>query len=133
MIAYTTIGTNDMAKAKAFYDALFEELPVKLVYSRPDGGFISYGIPPGQPAFGIAKPYNGESADPGNGNMVAIAADSPEQVQSLYNKAISLGAVCEGPAGPRVGGNEYCGYVRDLDGNKLNFFFISALGDNAPE
>ena len=126
MLAYSTIGTNDMARARKFYDGLFEELGAKPLFERPDGGFVGYGVNPGQPLFGIAKPYDGGEAAPGNGNMVAIAAKDAAQVKSLYDKAISLGAACEGEPGPRANGMATCGYVRDLDGNKLNFFCMGS-------
>lgn len=126
MLAYSTIGTNDMERARKFYDALFDELGAKPLFERPDGGFVGYGVDPAQPMFGLARPYDGGEAAPGNGNMVAIAAKDPAQVKSLYDKAIELGATCEGEAGPRLNGVASCGYVRDLDGNKLNFFCMGS-------
>ena len=126
MLAYSTIGTNDMERARKFYDALFAELGAKPLFERPDGGFVGYGVEPGQPMFGLARPYDGGEAAPGNGNMVAIAAKDPAQVKSLYDKAIELGGTCEGEAGPRLNGVASCGYVRDLDGNKLNFFCMGS-------
>ncbi len=122
MIAYSTIGTNDIERARKFYAELFAELGVKEIFQRPDGKMIGFGTEMGAPMFLVGSPWNGEEASPGNGNMAAIAAKDPEQVKSLYEKAISLGATCEGEAGPRLGGMLHCGYVRDLDGNKLNFF-----------
>ena len=86
-----------------------------------DGDFIAYGTGEG-PLFGIALPFNGEKADAGNGNMIAIAAGSPKQIQELYDVALSLGATCAGAPGLRADGAFSCGYVYDLDGNKLNFF-----------
>ncbi|MGF1543773.1 MAG: VOC family protein [Parvularculaceae bacterium] len=121
MIAYSTIGTNDMERARKFYGELLGELGAKEMFVRPDGGFVGFGVAQGQPMFGVAKPYDGGDAAAGNGNMVAIAVKSPDQVKSMYDKAISLGATCEGEPGPRVGGAVTCGYVRDADGNKLNF------------
>lgn len=121
MLSYSTIGTNDMDAARKFYGELFAELGAKELFVRPDGGFVGFGSEPGRPMFGLAKPYDGEAAAPGNGNMVAIAAKDAAQVKSLYDKAIALGATCDGPVGPRLGGMAHCGYVRDLDGNKLNF------------
>jgi predicted lactoylglutathione lyase len=56
--------------------------------------------------------------------MVALVADSPEQVDKLYAKALSLGGSDEGPAGFR-GDKFYAGYFRDPDGNKLNFFCMT--------
>ena len=55
--------------------------------------------------------------------MVALAADSKEMVVKVYNKALELGATDEGAAGPRMEGF-YAGYFRDLDGNKLNVFYM---------
>lgn len=124
MIAYSTIGTNDMERATKFYDALFAEMGAKQLMNM--GRFVSYGVGPGKPMFGIAKPYNGAAADAGNGNMVAIAAKDPAQVKALYEKARELGATCDGEPGPRGGGAFTCGYVRDLDGNKLNFFCMGS-------
>ncbi|MEM9494480.1 MAG: VOC family protein [Pseudomonadota bacterium] len=126
MLAYSTIGTNDMTKARAFYSELLSELGAQVLFERPDGGFVGFGAAPGQPMFGIARPYDGEAASPGNGNMVAINAKDPAQVKALYDKAIELGGTCEGEPGPRLDGSISCGYVRDLDGNKLNFFCMGS-------
>ena len=126
MLAYTTIGTNDMARARKFYEALFELLGAKAMFEMPSGTFVGYGVDPQKPMFAIAKPYDDGEAAPGNGNMIAIAAKDPAQVKALYKKAISLGATCEGEAGPRMDGAMSCGYVRDLDGNKLNFFCMGS-------
>ncbi|MEM9705684.1 MAG: VOC family protein [Pseudomonadota bacterium] len=120
MLAYSTIGTNDMARAREFYDALFGELGAKRMFELDT--FTTWGTGPGHPMFAVAKPYDGGEASVGNGTMIAIAAKDKDQVKALYDKARSLGATCEGEPGPRQGGAFTCGYVRDLDGNKLNFF-----------
>jgi predicted lactoylglutathione lyase len=57
--------------------------------------------------------------------MIALAAASKVQVNAVYAKALELGGTCEGPAGPRSD-NFYAGYFRDLDGNKLNVFCMTA-------
>lgn len=124
MISYTTVGTNNMAAAKKFYSALFSEMGAGELMNMNDR-FVAYGDGKG-PMFALAAPYDGKPATVGNGVMVAIAAKNPAQVKSLYDKAISLGATCEGPAGPRMDGQFSCGYVRDLDGNKLNFFCMGS-------
>lgn len=126
MIAYSTIGSNDLDAARKFYGALFEEIGAKEIFVRPDGGYVAFGADLSKPFFGVAKPYDGKEASPGNGNMVAIAVASKEQVKSLYDKAISLGATCAGEPGPRIGGQAHCGYVHDPEGNKLNFFYMGA-------
>ena len=66
---------------------------------------------------------NGKPATVGNGVMVAIRARSKEEVDAIYNKALELGGTDEGAPGPRSDGF-YAGYFRDLEGNKLNAFFM---------
>ncbi len=124
MLAYSTLGTNDMDRARKFYSALFAELGVAERMNL-DNKFVMFGDGKG-PMFALARPFDGKPATVGNGTMVAIAAKDPAQVKSLYDKAMSLGAKDEGPAGPRMDGHFSCGYVRDLDGNKLNFFCMGS-------
>lgn len=122
MIGYTTIGTNDLERGAKFYDALFAELGVGRMMSEET--FIAWnGINDGA-GLGLAKPFDGNTATAGNGNMVAFQMDSQATVDRMYAKAIELGATCEGPAGPR-GDVFYAGYFRDLDGNKCNFFHMT--------
>jgi predicted lactoylglutathione lyase len=82
-----------------------------------------YGVGMGKPMLGVAIPFNKQAAAPGNGNMIALAAGSRDNVDKLYAKAISLGASDEGAPGERMPGF-YAGYFRDLDGNKLAFFHM---------
>ena len=120
MIGYVTVGTNDMARATAFYDALFAELGAGRLYETDS--FVAWAVAPDQPGFSVTHPYDGYKATVGNGTMVALVVDSNEKVDRVYNKAIELGAQCEGPAGPRQMPGFYAGYFRDPDGNKLNVF-----------
>jgi catechol 2,3-dioxygenase-like lactoylglutathione lyase family enzyme len=119
MIGYTLVGTNDLPRAAAFYDALLGELGAKR-YMESDR-FIAWAVNPQQPAFGVCLPYDGRPASVGNGTMIAIAVDSTAKVDTLYRRALELGGKDEGPAGPR-GQGFYAGYFRDPDGNKLNVF-----------
>ena len=121
MIGYVTLGTNDLPRAAAFYDALLGELGAKRIMEF--GSFILWGNKPGGPSIAVTKPYDGKAATVGNGVMIALAASSKEQVDQLYAKAMSLGGTCEGKPGKRMDGF-YAAYFRDLDGNKLNFFFM---------
>ncbi len=121
MIGYVTLGTNDIESAAKFYDALLAEIGAKRVMEEEQ--FIAWGISPEQPGLGITKPFDGNKATVGNGVMIALQVDSPEQVNLVYNKAMALGAQDEGAAGPRDAlPGFYAGYFRDLDGNKLNVF-----------
>lgn len=124
MIGYITIGTNDIEKSAAFYDALFAEMSAGR-FMESDS-FIAWSTGPEATGFCVIKPFNGEPATIGNGVMIALAASSRDQVDALYNKAIELGATSEGAPGERDLGDFYAGYFRDLDGNKLNFFHMSS-------
>ena len=71
----------------------------------------------------VTLPFDQQPATVGNGVMVALHVDSKAKVDAMYKKALELGAKDEGPAGAR-GDGFYAGYFRDLDGNKLNVFFM---------
>ena len=123
MIGYVTVGTNKFEEAAEFYDALFETLGAGRAFDADS--FIAWSTGPSAPAFSITKPFDGAAATVGNGVMIAIAMDAPEEVDAFYAKALELGGTDEGAPGERSG-SFYAGYFRDLDGNKLNAFcFVS--------
>jgi catechol 2,3-dioxygenase-like lactoylglutathione lyase family enzyme len=117
MIGYTTVGTNDLPRAAAFYDALFAEIGIPRMMSFDRG--ICWGAGHDKPSFWLMKPFNEQAATVGNGAMVGLAVNQPELVQALHAKALSLGGADEGMPGDR-GGGFYAAYFRDLDGNKLS-------------
>lgn len=121
LIGYATMGTNDIARAKSFYDAIAQELGASQVWAIPSS--IVWSAPDGS-AFDITKPFDGKPATVGNGAMVAFECADRAQVDRVYNRAIALGAQDEGPAGERFPGF-YAGYFRDPDCNKLNCFVMS--------
>ena len=125
MIGYTTVGTNNLEKAAAFYDALLGEVGAGRFMQEDT--FVAWAVTPDQPAFSVCRPYDGNPATVGNGTMIALAVDSTGKVDAVYAKAIELGGTDEGPPGPRMDGF-YAGYFRDLDGNKLNVFYMQAPG-----
>lgn len=122
MIGYVTLGTNDLQRGAKFYDELLSEIGAKR--SMEFETFIAWAVASDKPSIALTKPFNGDAATVGNGVMVALAVETPAQVDALYAKAIALGAADEGPSGPR-GEGYYAGYFRDLDGNKLNFFCLT--------
>jgi catechol 2,3-dioxygenase-like lactoylglutathione lyase family enzyme len=122
MIGYVTLGTNKLERAAEFYDKLLAEMGAGRFMEEET--FVAWATAPGSPALSVTSPFDGNPATAGNGTMVALVVDSDELVDRIYNKAIELGATCEGPAGKRVDGF-YAGYFRDLDGNKLNVFHHS--------
>ncbi len=130
MIGYVTLGTNDLARAVAFYDVLMAEMGAGRFMEEES--FVAWATGPDSPGLSVTRPFDGQPATVGNGVMVALQADSPEQVDRVYAKAISLGAKDEGAAGPRAEiPGFYAGYFRDPDGNKLNVFCFT--GGQWPE
>ncbi len=118
MIGYITLGTNDLAKAGAFYDELLDVLGARRVMT--DDRMLGWGKTPGDTMLSVILPYDGDDATIGNGVMVALNAENPATVEQVYEKALSLGATDEGH--PHDRGSSmgfYGGYFRDLDGNKL--------------
>lgn len=123
MIGYVTIGTSDMEKACAFYDALLGEIGGSQLMGMDRIKFYGTG---GEGAMlAICIPYDEKEQNCGNGNMVAINAGDEATVAKLYAKAIELGATDEGEPGDRIPGAFHGAYVRDLDGNKLCFYVMN--------
>jgi predicted lactoylglutathione lyase len=126
MIGYVTVGSNNLEKSRAFYDALMPVLGAGRIMEFGDN-FTMYGTGMGKPGLAVCKPYNGNAATVGNGNMTSIACDSRAKVDELYAKAMELGGSDEGAPGVRGDdgpGAFYGAYFRDLDGNKLAAFRI---------
>ncbi|MGC6498759.1 MAG: VOC family protein [Henriciella sp.] len=116
MLAYVTLGTNDIDKATAFYDTVLGEMGAKRLFDN--GRLYFYGAAPGAPMLAIGGPYDEQAATAGNGVMPALATDDQATVDRVYAKALELGAVDEGAPGVRVP-NFYGAYFRDPDGNKI--------------
>lgn len=121
MIGYATVGTNDLARASAFYDALLGTIGAKRWMESPR--FVAWAVAADKPSLGVILPYDGKAATVGNGCMVALVVDAKSKVDALHRKALELGGTDEGAPGPR-GDGFYAGYFRDLDGNKLNAFYM---------
>jgi catechol 2,3-dioxygenase-like lactoylglutathione lyase family enzyme len=118
MFSHVMIGTNDLEKAKAFYDALLGTLGV--APARVDGHRIFYRTKAG--VFSVSKPINGQPATPANGGTIGFAAASPEQADAWHAAGIANGGTCcEDPPGLREGAGVklYIAYLRDPDGNKI--------------
>jgi catechol 2,3-dioxygenase-like lactoylglutathione lyase family enzyme len=127
MIAYVTVGADDIARAKRFYAAILPALDYTLE-EGPEG--LSYMLvpPPGQsvvtPDFYVKPTFNGQPATAGNGTMVAFKARSQSQVRALHAAALAAGGSDEGQPGFRAtyGPRFYVGYLRDPQGNKIALF-----------
>ena len=100
MFSHVMIGTNDLEKAKAFYDALLGTLGVRP--AKVDGHRIFYFTKTG--VFSVSKPINGEPATHANGGTIGFAANSPEQADAWHAAGIANGGkTCENPPGIREG------------------------------
>jgi catechol 2,3-dioxygenase-like lactoylglutathione lyase family enzyme len=118
MFSHVMVGTNDLDKAKVFYDNLLGTLGVRP--AKVDGHRIFYLTPTG--IFSVSRPINGQPATPANGGTIGFTSTSPEQVDAWHAAGIAGGGTtCEEPPGVREGpaGKLYLAYLRDLDGNKL--------------
>ena len=119
MFSHVMIGSNDIARSKSFYDALFAALGGK-PGRIDDKGRLSY-LHKGA-AFMVTPPIDGASATHANGGTIGFAADGPEQAQAWHAAGVAHGGTAiEDPPGIRQGamGPLYLAYLRDPDGNKL--------------
>jgi catechol 2,3-dioxygenase-like lactoylglutathione lyase family enzyme len=123
MIGYVVLGTNDLPRAKSFYDTLLAEMGVSRLMEFGGRGY-GWAASMDQPMLCIMTPYDGKPATVGNGVMAGISVPSRELVDRMHSKALELGGADEGPPGLRSEGGEgfYAAYFRDLDGNKLDVF-----------
>lgn len=120
MFSHVTIGSNDHARAKAFYDAVLPRLGLSLVHDEDHA--IAYGRAGSEgPWFWILTPWDGEPASAGNGTHFAFQAESRAQVDAFHATALEAGGRDEGAPGlrPRYSEIYYGAYVRDPDDNKL--------------
>ena len=124
---YVMIGSNDVANARTYYDAVVAQIGGKVVaeymphaacYELRGGGCLW-----------VATPHNREAATVGNGNMVGLLCQSEAEVREVHATALANGGTNEGDPGPRpqYGPDFFGAYARDPDGNKMSFVY---LGDD---
>ena len=126
MIGYVVLGTNDLPRAAAFYDALLGELGLERQMDLGGRGY-AWGKDMDAVMLCVMKPFDGQKATVGNGTMTAIGVESRDEVNRLHAKAIELGGTDEGAPGLRAEGGDgfYAAYFRDLEGHKLDVFTYS--------
>jgi catechol 2,3-dioxygenase-like lactoylglutathione lyase family enzyme len=125
MIGYVTIGTNDVARSTAFFDAALQ--PLGYARTFEGGGWAGYGPGGKKEGFEIylATPENGKEACFGNGSMLAFKAASRAAVEAFHAAALSAGGKDEGAPGVRGESDPpfYGAYVRDPEGNKFCAYY----------
>jgi catechol 2,3-dioxygenase-like lactoylglutathione lyase family enzyme len=122
IFSHVTVGTVDIARATAFYDAVLAPLNMERVKTHK----IAIGYAPKhfsgiEAPFWVVRPYDRKAASPGNGAMVAFTAQSRQVVDDVFSAALASGGSDEGAPGVRAHYHEnyYGAYVRDPDGNKI--------------
>jgi catechol 2,3-dioxygenase-like lactoylglutathione lyase family enzyme len=122
MFSHMTIGTSDLERAIAFYDAVLKPLGIVRTGSKYPK-WAAWHRPGEQGVLWVGLPYDGQPASNGNGWMAALMAPSRQAVDAAYAAAIAAGGSDEGKPGPRphYTPDYYGAYVRDPDGNKLHF------------
>ena len=119
MLSHIVVGSDDIAAARTFYDAVFgvlgigpaaEDAKGRLIYARD--GFL----------FMVSRPIDGQPATHANGGTIGIAMSSPELVDEWHATGIAHGGTSiEDPPGVRENAalKLYLAYLRDPAGNKL--------------
>ena len=125
---YVMLGSNDVPKARIFYDAVFPAIGGKLVAEYMPHAFCYQLLDGGR--VWVATPYNEGVAAPGNGTMVGFKCRSEDEVRSAHEIGLAQGGVNEGDPGPRpmYGPDFFAAYLRDLDGNKMSFVAFTEEG-----
>jgi len=120
MFSHIMVGTNNLDRARKFYDAVFGALGVKPAFVDAERGRMFYSTPSGN--FAVTKPIDGKPATNANGGTIGFAAKSPAEVEAWHKAGLANGGTSiEDPPGVREGGfgKLYLAYLRDPDGNKI--------------
>ena len=119
MYSHMMVGSNDIDRSKAFYDALFGAVGGKPGIVDPKGRLIYMH---NGSMFLVTKPIDGEGATPGNGMTIGFAVESPAQADAWHAAGVAAGGkAIEDPPGVREGAGMklYLAYLRDPAGNKI--------------
>jgi catechol 2,3-dioxygenase-like lactoylglutathione lyase family enzyme len=121
-------GTNDLAKARAFYDATFGALGVAPTPMPASYPIAMYKLPGGN-NFSIGPARDGKPATHANGGTVLFEADTEDQVRAWHEVGLANGGTCEGRPEPKAQARGAFGaYLRDPDGNKLGAYYGLKIG-----
>jgi catechol 2,3-dioxygenase-like lactoylglutathione lyase family enzyme len=121
MFSHIMLGTNDIARSKAFYDAVLGTLgvPPGVEDKHPDKHRVFWRTKTG--VFSVSTPIDGKPATAGNGSTIGFLVETPEQADAWHAAGLANGgAAIENPPGVREGATKlYLAYLRDPDGNKI--------------
>ena len=116
MFSHVTVGSDDIARSKKFYDALFGAMGAKpgvtdakgrLIYTHNGGVFL------------VTKPIDGKAASHANGGTIGFTMTGPQQADAWHKAGVANGGTSiEDPPGVRPNG-AYLAYLHDPDGHKL--------------
>jgi catechol 2,3-dioxygenase-like lactoylglutathione lyase family enzyme len=119
MFSHVTVGSNDLPKAKGFYDSLLTPLGLVRRADYPEA--VGYGPPERRAQVWIVRPLDKQEASAGNGITIGLEAPDRATVDACHKAAIAAGGTDEGAPGLRLHyhPNYYGAYLRDPDGNKI--------------
>jgi catechol 2,3-dioxygenase-like lactoylglutathione lyase family enzyme len=119
MFSHVTVGTNDVAKSKVFYEGVTQPLGLKRQADYPEA--FGYGLPGDRPRLWIVTPLDKNKASAGNGITVGLDAPDRKSVDAAHKAGMQAGGKDEGAPGlrPHYHPNYYGAYLRDPDGNKV--------------
>ncbi len=119
MFSHVMVGSSDIARSRAFYDAVIgamggkpgvQDAKGRLIYAHRGGRLM------------VSSPNDGQPATGANGGTIGLAMESQAEVEAWHKAGVEHGGTsCEDPPGVRQGanGSMYLAYLRDPDGNKL--------------
>jgi catechol 2,3-dioxygenase-like lactoylglutathione lyase family enzyme len=124
MIHHVSVGTNDIRRARAFYEPLMSLIGFRVL--KVSDKAVHFGA--SDIVFSLETPINGLRATPGNGVHIAFQAPDRQTVRRFYESALANGAIAEGAPGIRenYNANYYGAFVRDPDGNKIEAVTFTA-------
>jgi catechol 2,3-dioxygenase-like lactoylglutathione lyase family enzyme len=124
MIHHVSLGSNDLARARAFYDVVMPILGLRLL--KADERNAHYGV--GEIIFSLARPLNGRPASAGNGTHIAFPVRTRAMVDTFHAEGLKAGGISDGAPGlrPEYDANYYGAFLRDPDGNKIEAVTLAA-------
>lgn len=127
-LSYVMIGSNDVQRARRFYDAVMPLMGGQICADYMPHAFC-YELRGGGRAW-IAVPFDKAAATPGNGSMTGFRCGNEAEVYAAHAAALANGGTNEGDPGPRpqYGPDFFGAYVRDPDGNKMSFVYFGDAG-----